>query len=274
MDVSFTIITPNYNTGRFLSETIESVLCNLRSGDEYYVVDGGSTDNSLEIINRYESRLSGWSSGPDRGYADAVTKGFQLGSGQILAWINSSDLLLPGALDCVRRAFLDSEIDWIFGDDYHIDEAGIVQFRSHGGARNLRDLMLYGGWTPLQDACFFRRFIYDKVGGLNPAVRYAADFELFLKLALVGRHAYVPCALSAFRKHAGQTSIARAKRYEDERNEILRRFRASEGGSLIKRSAYYVWSRLRARFFLRFWNSRVDQGREISELTSECFFTR
>lgn len=273
MDVSFTIITPNYNTGRFLAETIESVLRNLRAGDEYYVVDGGSTDNSLEVIKRYESRLSGWSSGPDRGYADAVAKGFQQGSGQIFAWINSSDLLLPGALDCARRQFLDSEIDWIFGDDYHIDESGIVQFRSCGGALNLRDLMLYGAWTPLQDACFFRRTVYQKVGGVNPNIRYAADFEFFLKLAISGRHAYVNCVFSAFRKHAGQTSIDSGRKYGEERSDILRHFRTVEGDSLIKRSLYYVWVRLRARVFQRFWNSRVYAGSSISELSSECSAT-
>ncbi len=274
MDVSFTVITPNYNTGRFLAETIESVLRNLRAGDEYYVVDGGSTDNSLEVIKRYESRLSGWSSGTDRGYADAVAKGFQLGSGQIFAWINSSDLLLPGALDCARRQFLDSKIDWIFGDDYHIDESGIVQFRSYGGARKLRDLMLYGAWTPLQDACFFRRSVYRKVGGLNPAIRYAADFEFFLKLSIAGNYGYIPCAFSAFRKHAGQNSIDGAQKYREERSAIQRHYRKIEGGSVIKRSAFYVWARLRARFFQRLWNSRKFHGRLISELTSECPGTR
>jgi glycosyltransferase involved in cell wall biosynthesis len=274
VDVSFTITTPNYNTGRFLSETIESVLRNLRPGDEYYVVDGGSTDGSLDVIKRYESRLSGWSSGPDRGYSDAVAKGFQLGSGQVLAWVNSSDLLLPGALDCARMQFLDPEIDWIFGDDYHIDEAGIVQFRSHGGAWDLRNLMLYGSWTPLQDACFFRRSIYEKVGGLNPATRYAADFEFFLKLSIAGRPAYTPCVFSAFRKHAGQTSIDGVQKYREERSAIQRHFRTIEGDSVIKRSAFYVWARLRARFCQGLWNSRAFQGRSISELTSECSGTR
>ncbi len=274
MDITFTIITPNHNTGRFLADTIESVLRNLQPGDEYFVIDGGSSDNSLQIIKQYESCLTGWRSAPDRGYADAVAKGFQLGSGQILAWVNSSDLLLPGALDCARKQFLDSEIDWIFGDDYYIDEAGIVELRSYGGARNLRDLMFYGGWTPLQDACFFRRSIYDKVGGLNPETRYAADFELFLKLAMAGRHAYVPCVFSAFRRHGGQTSINGARKYKEERSAILRRFQAIEGHSIIKRSVHYVWSRLRARFFLRFWSSRAHQGRKISELTSDCPITR
>ena len=119
----FTIVTPNFNMGRYLVATIESVLCNLRPGDEYFIVDGGSSDESVNIIRAYESRITGWISEPDKGYADAIAKGFKRGSGELLAWINSSDLLLPGALDCARRLLVNPTLDLIFGDDYHIDEA-------------------------------------------------------------------------------------------------------------------------------------------------------
>lgn len=256
--------------GRYLAETIESVLCNLRPDDEYFIIDGGSTDESVEIIRRYESRITGWISEPDKGYADAIAKGFKLGSGELLAWINSSDLLLPGALDCARRILENPSLELIFGDDYHINEDGTVLFRSYGGTQNLRNMMLYGGWTPLQDACFWRRSLYDRVGGLNPDTRCAADFELFLKFSLVGSYAYVPVAFSTYRKHAGQVSISGARRYRDERQAILHQSRGHSISDITLRMAYYVWLRARSRIFQPYWNSRSHRGKPISELVVDC----
>lgn len=256
--------------GRYLVATIESVLCNLRPGDEYFIIDGGSSDESVNIIRAYESRITGWISEPDKGYADAIGKGFKRGSGELLAWINSSDLLLPGALDCARKLLANPALDLIFGDDYHIDETGTVLFRSYGGTTNLRNMMLYGGWTPLQDACFWRRSLYDRVGGINPDTRYAADFELFLKLALAGNYAYVPIAFSTYRKHAGQVSISNARRYQDERRAILRRLRGRLVSDMALRTAYYLWLRLRSRVLQPIWNSRIHRGTPISDLVVDC----
>ena len=256
--------------GRYLPETIESVLCNLRPGDEYFIIDGGSTDDSMDVIRRYESSLSGWVSEPDEGYADAIAKGFSRGGGELLAWINSSDLLLPGALDCARSLLVNPEVDMVFGDDYYIDEDSTVLFRSHGGTRNLRNMMLYGGWTPLQDACFWRRSLYERVGGINPATKYAADFELFLRFSLEGNCLYVPVAFSTYRKHAGQVSISSARRYQDERRAILRQMREHTTSSLPLRAAYFLWLRVRSRVFQRYWNSHAHRGRAVSEMVADC----
>ena len=266
----FTIVTPNFNMGRYLVATIESVLCNLRPGDEYFIIDGGSSDESVNIIRTYESRITGWISEPDKGYADAIAKGFKRGSGELLAWINSSDLLLPGALDCARSLLANPALELIFGDDYHIDEDGMVLFRSYGGTNNLRNMMLYGGWTPLQDACFWRRSLYDRVGGLNPDTRYAADFELFLKFSLAGNYAYVPIAFSTYRKHTGQVSISSARLYRDERRTILRRLRGRSASDMTLQMFYYLWLRLRSRILQPSWNSRMHRGRPISEMVVDC----
>jgi glycosyltransferase involved in cell wall biosynthesis len=263
---SFTIVTPNYNNGRFLAQTIESVLANLQPGDEYFVVDGGSSDESLQIIKRYESRLTGWLSGPDRGYADAISKGFKLGRGDLLAWINSSDLLLPGALSVARQLLLRNQADLLFGDDYHIAEDGIVLFRSCGAASSFKKLMLHGGWAPLQDACFWTRSIYERVGGVNPDTKFAADFEFFLKIAIVGTSVYAPVAFSAFRKHTGQISISASESYRSERRAILKKAQSIECVSPIERIPYYAWVRLRARVFQSFLNSKAHAGQPIGEL--------
>jgi glycosyltransferase involved in cell wall biosynthesis len=239
-----------------LNETIALVLANLRSGDEYFVIDGASTDGSVDVLRRYADRLTGWVSEPDRGYADALRKGFERATGDILCWINAGDLLLPGALDAAREALEATGADMIFGDDFYIDEAGRVISFSRGYVRDLRAAMLYGGWTPLQDACFWRRSLYERVGGIDAALRYAADYDLFLRFAMTGKTAYVPKAFSAFRRHAGQKSISGAPAYKRERAAVRRRELDRAGHSAASRALRTAWHGLAVR-----WRVRVTQRR-------------
>jgi glycosyltransferase involved in cell wall biosynthesis len=242
--------------GSYLSQTIESVLANLSSSDEYFVIDGGSKDQSVDIIRQYESRLTGWISEPDRGYADALAKGFARATGDILCWINSGDLLLPEALDAARQTLTDTRADMVFGDDFYVDEEGQIIFFSRGYVKDLRDAMLYGAWTPLQDACFWRREVYECVGGMNPAFRYAADFDLFLRMALHGTCRYVPLAFSAFRRHAGQKSISESPIYRKEREDLRRAVLDGLPGSKLGKSLRCTWHEAAIR-----WRVYVSQRR-------------
>ena len=228
------VVTPSFNMAAYLEQTITSVISNLRDGDEYFIVDGGSTDGSVEIIRRYEKRISGWISEPDDGYADALAKGFARASGDMLCWINASDLYLAGAFDAAQRLLTD-DLDMIFGSDLYIDANSRVLFYNHGWVPDLRSAMLYGGWTPLQDACFWRRSLYENVGGIDRQLKFAADYDLFLRMALAGRTRYVPVAFSAFRQHAGQKSISGSAPYEDERRLVrAREIHASTTPPLMK----------------------------------------
>lgn len=269
---TFTVVTPNYNMGKYLRETIEAVLSNLRPGDEYFVIDGGSTDNSLGIIRSYEKSLGGWSGEPDRGYADALAKGFSRSSGAFMCWINSGDLLLPGALDRARAVLEESGADCIFGDDFYIDDASRVISFSRGYVRSLQDAMCYGGWTPLQDACFWRRSLYERVGGINRDLRHAADYDLFLRFSSNGVCQYIPQAFSAFRRHAGQKSIKDSKLYSREREECRRRElskRLDKTARKVLLSAYYwIYVRFRARVLHRLWDIPSLRGVPVSTLTA------
>lgn len=209
--------------GNFVSETIESVLRNLRPGDEYFIVDGGSTDISVDVIRSYESRISGWVSERDAGYADALAKGFSRAGGHYLCWVNSGDLLLDGALEKARTALHDSAADLIFGDDLLIDDEDTVLQVSNGHANDLRAMMLHAGWTPLQESCFWKRSLYERVGGIDPAVKYAADYDLFLRMSLSGDSRYIPAVFGAFRRHDGQLSMAKTALYQQERMQCRRR---------------------------------------------------
>jgi glycosyltransferase involved in cell wall biosynthesis len=257
---------------RYLSTTLDSAIANLHPGDEYFVIDGGSTDGSIDIIRRYADRLTGWVSEPDRGYADALAKGFARATGDILCWINAGDLLLRGALDAAREALAATGADMIFGDDFYVDEFGKVISFSRGYVRDLRTAMLYGGWTPLQDACFWRRSIYERVGGIDPSLRYAADYDLFLRFAMTGRTRYVSKAFSAFRRHPGQKSIADSEGYRRER-ALSRAAQLRKLGLPLARSAplsflHGLSIRWRVHVTQRLWRQRDLEGTDVAGL--EC----
>lgn len=267
---TISVVTPNFNLGSYLAQTIDSVLWNLCPGDEYFVIDGGSTDGSIEVIRRYESRLTGWVTEPDKGYADALAKGFARATGGIFCWINSGDLLLPGALDSARQALTDTGTEMVFGDDFYVDEQGQVIFFSRGYIKGIRDAMLYGGWTPLQDACFWRRGLYERIGGINPSFEYAADFDLFLRMALHGTCQYVPLTFSAFRRHAGQKSISGSDVYRREREDIRHAVLEGLPGSRLGRSLRCAWheAAIRWRVYVsqRRWHRNDLIGKPIEKL--------
>lgn len=273
--MNFTIVTPNYNMGRYLAETIESVLENMAPGDEYFIIDGGSEDDSLEVIRRYEERITGWISERDRGYADALAKGFSRSTADYQCWINCGDLLLPGTLEQARTSLSETRADMIFGDDFYVDEEGRVLQVSDGHVRDLRDMMLYGGWTPLQDACFWKRSLYEQVGGLNPDVRYAADYDLFLRMSMSGICTYVPKVFSAFRRHDGQTSRLHEVAYRRESLTIRKHLAAAYASAAVAaglRLYYWFAVRWKARLSSRYADDVSLLGRSIGEF--KCAPTR
>jgi len=234
--------------GDYLAQTIESALRNLAPGDEYFVIDGGSSDTSVEVIRSYEDRLTGWVSERDAGYADAVAKGFRQARGNYLCWVNSGDLLLEGALDKARAALEETGADLIFGDDLLIDDAGKVLQVTNGHASDLRAMMLYAGWTPLQESCFWTRDVYERVGGIDPAVKYAADYDLFLRISLAGRYQYLPAVFGAFRRHEGQLSIAKTALYKAERERCrVRELAALPRNPWLPLITAFFWFKVRWR---------------------------
>lgn len=246
---SFCVVTPNLNMGRFLPETIESVLANLGPNDHYYVVDGGSTDDSLSVLQSYSGRLSGWVSEPDHGYADAVAKGFSMAETEFQCWMACGDLMLRGALPLARSVLADTGAEMIFGDDFYVDEAGRILQITNGHATKLSAMMLYGAWTPLQDACFWRTSLYSRIGGLRPELRYAADYDLFLRMSLNGQCTYTPHVFSAFRRHEGQTSLKHHTAYRAEK--LAARTLVDGEESVLARLYYWLYPRLRSRLASR-----------------------
>jgi glycosyltransferase involved in cell wall biosynthesis len=265
---NFCIVTPNLNMGRYLAETIESVLSNLRKNDLYYIIDGGSTDESLTIIKKYSKWLSGWRYEPDRGYADAINKGFLLSAtSRFQAWLNSGDLLLPNSLDVARNALIESNCDMIYGNDLLINDEKIIIQVTNGQVLDLKNLMLFAGWTPPQDACFWRSEIYNRIGGLNINLRYAADFDLFLRMAIHGRYQPIDHIFSVFRAHSGQKSVQFNEGYESERRDSMKVLQAVNVCTHQLSYKFFYWIKIRLHNYMFRKHRLTEQvaGKTLSE---------
>jgi glycosyltransferase involved in cell wall biosynthesis len=198
------VVTASYNQANFIEQTIQSVLDQNYPNLEYVIMDGGSTDGSVDIIKKYESRLAYWTSQKDEGAADALRKGFALTTGSILAYLNSDDYYSPGTLLHIADIFDKTHADVVYGDMYWVDVTGkVVAERRQTPFTRLG--FLYGGSDMSQPSTFWTRDIYLKSGGVDPAFQFAFDFDLFGRFMANGaRFAYTRRFLSSFRMHPAQ----------------------------------------------------------------------
>jgi len=228
-DPLVSIITPSFNQGRFLEETLLSVARQNYAPIEHIVVDGGSTDGSVEILRKNEHLLAGWVSEPDKGQSDAIRKGFSMAKGSILAWLNSDDLLAPSAVRIAVDYFQrDPSLGVVYGDRLHIDARGNVV-----GVRRCPEYypgMLSRHKTLPQETTFFRRSVYEEAGGIDVSLHYVMDFDLWCRLAKVTRFRHIPAFMGYFREQPDAKSIVfhdtatdLAQRFEKEKQEIHRR---------------------------------------------------
>lgn len=203
------IVTPSFNQARYLEATIRSVLSQNYPRLEYIIVDGGSTDGSVDIIKKYDSRLTWWVSEKDRGQTDALNKGFAHTKGDILAWLNSDDTYEPNAIwSAVKLMQPDPEIGLLYGNANFIDESGRVIGKFNAAQTDLRRLRKGYVHVP-QQAAFFRGNLWREVGPLDPSFYFAMDYDLWVRLATRSQVKYVPQTWANFRLHtAGKTIVA------------------------------------------------------------------
>lgn len=249
------IVTPSFNQAEFLEETIQSVLDQDYAHIEYSIVDGGSTDGSLEIIQRHAGRLAWWVSEPDQGQTDAINKGFSQATGEFFAWLNSDDTYHPGAVSqAVKFLLSHPEVGMVYGDANLVDEKGAVIGKFPARQTDYRRLKRGYVHIP-QQASFFRASLWKQVGPLDPSIYFAMDYDLWRRIARLAPLKYLPQTWANFRLHAsGKTSLA------DERcwPEMLR-IHLRDGGSRFSwlalktslRPWLYAWLPLRVRLGLR-----------------------
>jgi glycosyltransferase involved in cell wall biosynthesis len=203
------IVTPSYAQGEYIERTLLSVLDQHYPNLEYFVQDGGSTDRTAEVLEKYESRLSGWISEKDSGQSQAINNGFARTSGDIMAWLNSDDLLLPGTLNTVAGFFdRHPEVDVVYGNRLLIDENDMEIGRwimpGHDG-----EVLTWVDYIP-QETMFWRRRIWDKAGGrIDESFKFAMDWDMLVRFREAGaKFAHIPEFLGAFRIHRHQKTSA------------------------------------------------------------------
>lgn len=247
---TLSIVTPSYNQGRYIEETIKSVLS--QEGQfciEYFIMDGGSTDCSVEIIKKYETLITdkkwpikcrgikyGWVSEKDKGQTDALNKGFLRAAGDMVSWINSDDIYFPGAFSVVTGHFLKHpEVDFVYGDGDVIDETGRIQW---GWISRPFDLGLLKSYNfrkdsfnnyIMQQATFWRRTVHDKIGLLDISFDYAMDYEYWIRAGSCGlTMAYVPVKLGKFRMVENTKSLSSPMVFWPDALEIFRRYNGAK----------------------------------------------
>ena len=205
------IVTPSYNQGAFLEKTLRSVLLQGYPNLQYIVIDGGSTDQSVEVIQKYTSWIDEWESKPDRGQSHAINKGMAQADGDIVAWLNSDDFYMPNALRHVARAFTEhpSDVGAIVGQGQKVDEHGNV---GHTPALNDLSYDAFLHWMQggnfMQPSCFMRRSVWEECSPLREDLNYCLDVDLWLKIADRFRFTKVDRLLSRALEHRAAKTIA------------------------------------------------------------------
>ena len=203
------IITPSFNQARYIEATIQSVLTQDYPNIEYIIVDGGSTDNTVEIIKNHESRIAWWVSEQDKGQTDAINKGFARANGEILAWLNSDDTYELSAINAAVKYLQEHpEVGMVYGDCNFINEDGSV-IGKFGSAQTNQHLLRQGYVHIPQQTMFFRADLWKQVGPLDPSFYFAMDYDLWTRIAAHAELKYVPQTWANFRLHTtGKTIMA------------------------------------------------------------------
>jgi glycosyltransferase involved in cell wall biosynthesis len=219
-----TVVTPSYQQATFLEKALRSVLDQGYPNLEYFVVDGGSTDGSVDIIRRHASSLAWWISEKDRGQSHAINKGFARATGDILCWLNSDDYLAPGALHQVASVLGAAQVPRaVVGDCIRVFEDGRQPFRHCGDAATLGDLLEY--WQPYpmhQPSIFWTRPVYERVGPVREDLHLIMDFDYWLRIAAVCSFEYVPEVLSYAHYHAAAKTADEFREYTRQRERYAR----------------------------------------------------
>ena len=214
------IVTPSYNQGRFLEVTLRSVLEQEYPNVEYLVVDGASTDNSVEIIRKYASKITWWVSEKDSGQPDAVNKGLHRAQGEIVGWLNSDDVYLPGAIASAVAAFRSHpEAGVVYGDALAIDADGRLFNLMHARQYSLVDLLAFN--IICQPAAFMRRSVLEQANYLNPAYHLLMDNLLWICMADRAPLVYIPQTWAAARYHDQAKNRTRGVAYGREANFMI-----------------------------------------------------
>jgi glycosyltransferase involved in cell wall biosynthesis len=216
------VITPSFNQAAYLGQTIQSVLSQDYPDIEYIIVDGGSRDGSVDIIQQYADRLAWWVSEPDAGQANAINKGFWRATGEFIAWVNSDDFYLPGAvIKAVQALQAHPEAAFVYGNMVAVDGQGeainLLRYRQC----QVEDLLQF--YILGQPAVFFRRSVLEQAGYLDEQYHYMLDHHLWIRMASLAPIVFIDQFLAAARYHSGAKNIAQPEGFTREAYHLAKR---------------------------------------------------
>ena len=263
--MKISVVTPNFNGGEFLERALKSVISQDYRNIEHIVIDGGSTDESLEIIDRHCQNLTRVVAEKDNGQYDAIGKGFALATGDILCWLNSDDIYFPWTMRVVSRIFSDyPQIQWIMGVRCELRDGAVQGISSvtpfprdviRSGAFHSRGLGCI-----MQEASFWRRSLYEKVGGISAKWPVAGDYELWIRFAEHAELVVTTALLGGFNYTGKNRSLLNGQSWQEEEVSAIRdRIPAplrKMGDRLIKRKKFaqeFLFGRPRLRRYLQSW---------------------
>lgn len=220
-----TIVTPVYNSDSYIEKCILSIINQSYKNYEHIIVDGGSTDQTLDIIKKYESKYPlKWISEPDDGMYDAISKGFKMATGSIYSWINADDFYYPWTLEIVARVFIERKIQWLTGipsntrQFKNVEVTYLLPNLPTVYNRRMIQKGLYDGrkmYFVQQESCFWTKSLWDKSGGIDKKYKFAGDYYLWKNFAGQADLYTVNCNLASFRIHSNQKSADIEKYYEE-----------------------------------------------------------
>ncbi|MCO6432103.1 MAG: glycosyltransferase [Deltaproteobacteria bacterium] len=264
-----TIVTPSFNQGQYLEDTLVSVLNQNYPNLEYIVIDGGSSDNSVDIIRTYSHRLAWWTSEKDQGQSDALNKGFAKATGEIFGWINSDDLLLPDALHRVALQYQKSPQHLVIGDTILFSSHPPFEILQRQFGVTFENMVM--NWigrrmTWCQPGTFFPAQAFRNVGGLDSSLRYVFDRDLMCRLLKDSAVAYVREPIAKFRLHGESKTVAESPRWVDEQILVTKRYSKSFPDLLDDK--IFLECHLCSRLLpaLRSWSQGEPRGGIVKEL--------
>lgn len=240
--MKITVVTPSYNQGQYLEATIQSVLSQNYPDLDYIIIDGGSTDNSVEIIQKYADKLAYWVSEKDKGQTDAINKGLMRGTGEVMGWLNSDDILLPGALHAIGQAFAqDEQVQVVCGFRHFIDAEGkfmVNWIRGLPTHYHLRRRSILP-----QETVYWRRGVWAKLGQLDETYRFCMDYEYWLRMVAAGYEiTLLPHYIGGFRQHEEAKSATIRDVYRQELNRLYRQYGVGSSEEEVTASMGKLWA--------------------------------